>query len=364
MKYAIVIPTLTVGGAEKIALETAIGIYKKGHKVSIIVLSASIDLNVPDYIKVVQIKKNKLYNLISYLKDNKFDGCISYMERANLLCALACKVTKTNFCASVHTAPKAGFAQRKLINKIAISLTYRLLRLLNSKVICVCNGIKNDLQQLYKIKNSIVIPNFINQDEIAKKASVNIKTREKYDFLFVGRLSKVKGCDILIDAIIANKTLYTENNISTIIIGDGPERNNLENRIINANLSQYVQFLGTIDNPYSYMQDSKFLVVPSYAEGFGLVILEGLSLGCNIIYSECDFGPKEIITNYFPEMQSLSISDPGKNRDIAVEQMKMIINKVIVDGYSNPVSFNEVQSRINIYYNRSLVCDKIIQSFN
>ncbi|MCT4706781.1 glycosyltransferase [Enterobacteriaceae bacterium H16N7] len=362
MKYVIVIPTLTVGGAEKIALETAIGIHEKGHQVDIIVLSNRIELSVPSYIKIKTITKYKLFNILKYLRKEKVNGCISYMERANLYAAICCKITKTKYCASVHTAPKSGFSQRKLINKFFINLIYKLIKTLNSRVICVCEGIKKDLNLLYGINNSVVIPNFINQQEIATKANAGDLVNKYFDFIFVGRLSKVKGCDVFIDAILASHDIIIRNKVSIAILGGGPERVFLEQKIENANLSKYVLFLGTLINPYNHMRHSKFLVVPSYAEGFGLVVLEALSLGCNVIYSNCDFGPREIISRDFPEMTEFNIFDPSINRELAVDDLKKNMLNIIHNGVCLPISHEEIHRRIEDNYNRALVCEAIINS--
>ncbi|NJD85659.1 glycosyltransferase [Candidatus Erwinia dacicola] len=52
-----------------------------------------------------------------------------------------------------------------------------------------------------------------------------------FDYIFVGRLTKVKGCDVLIDALCDRSVFIKDNNINIAIIGDGDERKKLQGKI-------------------------------------------------------------------------------------------------------------------------------------
>lgn len=360
MKIALVIPTLTLGGAEKIALETALGFAEAGHDVSIIVLTNKIVLTVPNNIKVYKDITN-VFSLMKILYKEKFEHCISYMERANFLSAIACCFFKVKHCATVHTAPAAGFKLRSLKNRLAISLTYTIIKILNSKVIGVCDGILSDLEYMYGIKNSYAIPNFLDTDKIEYLASLD-DINDCYDFLFVGRLSSVKGCHIFIDALAGIKSFLKEKNIKIAIIGDGPEMDNIMAQIHGYGLNNYVHMLGAKINPYPYIKRSRYLIVPSYAEGFGMVVLEGLTLGAKIIFSRCDFGPREIIGKYFSELNGLGFEDPSRDRGASINELKkIIINEIHA---STPFERDIAKHRVELYYNRQKICAAFIETLN
>lgn len=63
-----------------------------------------------------------------------------------------------------------------------------------------------------------------------------------------------------------------------VIVGDGIDRGRLENEIKKLNL-QRISITGTADS-YPYYQDAAILAFPSYSEGFGMVLLEGMAHGC------------------------------------------------------------------------------------
>ena len=94
--------------------------------------------------------------------------------------------------------------------------------------------------------------------------------------IFVGRLSKEKGVDILIDAF---NMLSAD--IHLLIIGDGPEKKNLEKQSKNKN----IHFLGYIDHEKTleYIHGSDVLLQPSRKEGLSTTLLEAMSCRVPII---------------------------------------------------------------------------------
>ncbi|WP_148127612.1 glycosyltransferase, partial [Candidatus Erwinia dacicola] len=262
-----------------------------------------------------------------------------------------------------HTAPVAAFKKRKLLNRVVIKLTYSFISLINAKVICVSQGVKNDLSLLYKIKNCRVINNFIDHQDLDKKTQNNSHNDRVFDYIFVGRLTKVKGCDVLIDALCDRSVFIKDNNINIAIIGDGDERKKLQGKIEKFGISSFVSFKGECENPYVYMKSAKYIIVPSYAEGFGLVVLEGLYLGADIIYSKCDFGPREIIDNYFSEQKKLGFSDPSLNRIESVAELSSII-KYTFNSRPFFLSHEKKKERVCKYFNKAKVASDICKFLN
>lgn len=122
------------------------------------------------------------------------------------------------------------------------------------------------------------------------------QTNRSDDVVFVGRLVSDKGCDILLKAL---KELVTNQvpNISLTIIGDGPERTNLERQANELSLKNNVHFVGlkSEDEIAEILNKHKILVVPSiWPEPFGIVALEGLACGCRVIVSNTGGLPEAI----------------------------------------------------------------------
>ena len=110
----------------------------------------------------------------------------------------------------------------------------------------------------------------------------------------VGRLVPAKGIDVLLAALVLEPRLSSTH---LLIVGDGPERATLERRTMASGLRGRVHFMGSIPDPLPYIQAAGVLVAPSRFEGFGNVLVEALAVGTNVVSSLCRGGPKEILSN-------------------------------------------------------------------
>ncbi|MFA6252671.1 MAG: glycosyltransferase family 4 protein [Patescibacteria group bacterium] len=179
-------------------------------------------------------------------------------------------------------------------------------KILQSAQAIVCNtqytsGLIKDLVPVDKV--SVIYPNIsINSEKISAEQIKSIK--EKYQvgsakvILTVGRLVERKGHALVIEAL---KNL-ADLDCKYWIVGDGPNRANLEKQVMNNNLSDKVFFLGRVDTeqlPLFY-QAADLFVMPnqelgSDVEGFGMVFLEAATFGLPII-AGFSGGVKEIFT--------------------------------------------------------------------
>jgi glycosyltransferase involved in cell wall biosynthesis len=120
-----------------------------------------------------------------------------------------------------------------------------------------------------------VKPNFVEHDP-------GERTGLGDSVLFVGRLSPEKGVGALLDA-----WRLLKRPLPLKIIGDGPERNDLESQAIGGNLKN-VEFLGRLsgERTREEMKRSRFLIVPSlWYEGFPMVIAEAFACGLPVVGS-------------------------------------------------------------------------------
>lgn len=153
------------------------------------------------------------------------------------------------------------------------------------QIIYCSQKIKDMMHHYYpdlRYPNEDVVINAIPIDEIKRKAEE--KTEHLPDgplFISIGRLHTRKGFHKLIDA---HKKLIDEGfQHSIIIIGDGEEMQNLRKQIEHHNVEKTCFLYGNKMNPYPYLKNSDFFILPSESEAWPLVIAEALVLQKPII---------------------------------------------------------------------------------
>ena len=100
-----------------------------------------------------------------------------------------------------------------------------------------------------------------------------------------GTLTRQKGFDLLIQAMASLVKIRPE--IHLTILGDGPEKNNLENQIRSLDLLDSITLAGFQENPYPYFYHADLFVLSSRWEGLPNVVLESLACGTPVVAFDC-----------------------------------------------------------------------------
>nr|WP_306558954.1 glycosyltransferase [Cetobacterium somerae] len=137
------------------------------------------------------------------------------------------------------------------------------------------------------------------------------------NIISVGRLVKAKGYDILLNAceLLLAKKIY----FKLIILGEGPEENELKKYIKYNKLEEYIKLKSFKENPYPYIKKADIFVLASRYEGFSLVLAEAIVLEKPIIATTCT-GPNEILNN-----GKYGIQVPIENVEKLAEALEMLL---------------------------------------
>jgi glycosyltransferase involved in cell wall biosynthesis len=129
---------------------------------------------------------------------------------------------------------------------------------------------------------------------------------DRYILFTPRRLVQRMGLDVLLDALAVVKIKHP--NVWLAIAGKGPQRDSLEQRVVELGLTEHVQFLGYVPDeqlPLAY-QAADLTVMPSQSlEGFGLVLLESLSCGTPVLCTPVG-GMPEVLSGFSPELVTVS----------------------------------------------------------
>lgn len=134
--------------------------------------------------------------------------------------------------------------------------------------------------------------------DLAKKSVWRKEIREQYHipedaivFGFVGRLVPQKG----IDELIASYLNIRQDNVYLLLVGHKDELDNLNRKNLHTVLQDdHVAFTGSVLDPERYHAAFDFFMLPSYREGFGLVVLEAAALKVPSVISNIK-GPTDFI---------------------------------------------------------------------
>lgn len=149
--------------------------------------------------------------------------------------------------------------------------------------VCVSRALIEPFKKMSRMedKKVNVIQNFIDVEEIRNKMTcqpdgLNID-ESCVNFVALGRLCHQKGYDIMLD--VFSRACFSRNDLRLYIIGDGPDREMLEEQVHSLKLSDKVFFLGNQSNPYCYMSRMDAFISTSRYEGQPLNIMEAMAVG-------------------------------------------------------------------------------------
>jgi len=157
------------------------------------------------------------------------------------------------------------------VSEEARSLTVPFLKKQNGTILIIPNGVKiNDFD--------------IDSREIREKKEKLLGENNRIIVGSVGRLVDDKGYDVLLQAISISRNKFK--GVLFLIAGDGQDRQELEQKIIDLELAERVKLLGELDNVPEILQVFDIYVQPSRREGMPLAVIEAMASKLPIIASD------------------------------------------------------------------------------
>jgi glycosyltransferase involved in cell wall biosynthesis len=156
---------------------------------------------------------------------------------------------------------------------------------LASRVVCVSEAVKHDVSRVVALDRISVVPNWVTSipKDVPVRRNIHVPAR----VLYVGRLERYKGLDLLLTAV---KDIP---NLEVIVVGDGDFREELQQM----STGLQVKFEGFRSDIHTYYRDSDIFVNPSRGpEGLPMVSLEAMAHGIPCLFSDLE-GHREISDN-------------------------------------------------------------------
>ncbi len=271
MKLIQILPELDMGGVERHVIDLSNGLSEKGHDVLVISNGGRMRSQLSKDVLHRRLPAHKKNPVIAWKCSQKISEWIRN-EGWELIHAHSRVPAWIAWCTSSKTnIPWIQTAHA------CYSLNYGLMPLKYSRfVISVSETVERHIKDFLP-KDHSVVPAALPEPTIRWDP----QSRYKNKFIFVGRLTKIKGLSTVIQAFGGME----EKNWTLDVIGDGVERKELEEMAKELGIESNINFCGYSDDIDNLMSRSSCLLFPSFIEGYGLVLARAVQVGIPTIAS-------------------------------------------------------------------------------
>ena len=348
-KLLFIIPSLGVGGMERVQVTIANRLVDAGYDVTILLLDKCDTLKTALDPRVKLIHKsykqhfgqripyfrhrlyddglwetrtsaNSLYRY--YVENQKYDAEIAFFRGLPVKIISGSTNPDAKKIAWVHSDfRKATGYNNNFYDIDDVRRAYEAM----DAVVCVSKETEDGfIDAIGDTGNTKVIYNMLPVNEILQKAEEPIGgefPEAEFRVVHVGRfLNRVKGQRRLMRSVVRLRKKGAD--ISLALIGNGDDENKLKSYIKHHHAGDYITLITGSTNPYPYIKAADVLVCSSYYEGYNLTVAEALILGVPVISTDCS-GPNEIL-------------DHGKYGMI-VDNSEPGLHKGLREMYKNPL---------------------------
>ena len=215
--------------------------------------------------------------LARLIRQEKFDTVLSFLIHANTVAAGASRFCRgTRFLQSIQTTqptPRWHWKLQSLVHHAAENIVVPS----PSVVEAAMKWSSIPREKFVVIPNAVDVSSFSRLTSDGNGPQAGRLNEEKRRIGFIGRLDPIKRIDDLIEAMVMLPDHRLE------IFGEGSERPRLEKLIIQRRFNDRVILHGAIADPKDALDQIDILVLPSSAEGFGLVLIEAMAAGVPVV---------------------------------------------------------------------------------
>ena len=286
--------SLSGGGAERATANLANELVSRGYNVDLVLQYREgpylRDLDQRVRIHVLERRvRSSLFRMRRYLRTQRPQAMISFLTEPNVLAAVAWRLSGMD--GALAVSEQTSLVGLTKSRRIAIRFAYPLAR----EVVAVSSAMADELVSHGVPPDRIrVIPNPTSQQALSSGTSPLLNGSGGPIVVGVGRLVEQKDFATLIRAF---EIVQRDQDVRLLILGEGPERQRLEDLAASLGLSDKIEMPGFINNPWPLMAQASVFALSSRWEGWPNVLAEALALGLPVVSTDCPTGPNEILDN-------------------------------------------------------------------
>ena len=307
MKILFVAPSLHGGGAERVLVNLVRYFSECGFAIQLATFDSrgTFRNELPDSITLHDLNlpnhrdPRRILRVADLIRKAKPEVVLSIMRNTNLVSILAREIAGASpaMVISEHSNPVASFEW--FGGGWYKGLGIRLLYPRADAVVAVSEGVASVLKERWSVPADKihVIRNPVDIDRIERLSREPVPHPWFSDLgtpviIGVGRLHALKDFALLLRAF---ERIRRKRHARLVILGEGPERAELERKADELGIQDDLLMPGFQSNPFAWLARSSVFVLSSRYEGLSNVIIEAMASGCPVVSTDCPFGPGEII---------------------------------------------------------------------
>lgn len=307
LRLALFLPSLEPGGVQRVMVNLAEGALQRGLAVDLVLVRATGPFlsQLPDGARAIDLDAKRvlasLPALVRYLRHEQPDALLAAQPHCNLV-ALWSKFLypgSTRIFVSEHNSFRNDMLHARRESDRFFPPLMRLFYPYASEIIAVSEGVADDIAQVTRLErqsmrviyNPIVFPHLFQMANQPLNEPW-FESGQPPVILNVGRLFEQKDQATLLRAFAF---MRARRPARLVILGEGEYRQHLQNLAVELGIHEDVAMPGFKSNPFQYMARSAVFVLSSAWEGFGNVLVEALACGTQVVSTDCESGPAEIL---------------------------------------------------------------------
>lgn len=342
MKIFQILPEMHEGGVERHVLWLSNELAAMGHDVTVVSAGGKLEGDLKG-VKTTRLPvhlKNPVTALYSALaiawaaKREKADIIHAHSRVPAWIAWWASRLAGKPFIITAHAVYRLNwalvpFSRANLIICVSETVRAHLLKKINNRAVTIFNG----LGPVNAVWNE------------------SSRANDEVRFLFVGRLTRKKGLHLVIEAL----SQMLERNWILDVVGDGPEREELEEQAKKLCMSDRVFFHGFRDDTDEWMLRCSCFLFPSTEEGMGLTLMRAVQMGVPVLASDIP-AARELLANQASSLISPTVSDWKKAMSSVVEENDTYQH--VIFSKEKIITINEMAKLVMCYYGSVLKITK------
>jgi len=305
LRLALVISSLSLGGAERVMSIMANYWAERGWPISLITLDVAandfyslhaavqrVALGVSGVsatpVEAIRSNARRVARLRQTIRTIRPDAIISFLAPTTMLTVLAARREGVPVIVSDRTDPTQYRLGRFW------SWVRRMVYPHASAVVVQTPEVKRWAERVVPADIVHTIPNPVVATRRRESTAAHAAQKgSAYQIVAMGRLHSDKGFDDLIQAFA--RANGRQKGWRLVVLGEGPERQRLEALADTLGVADSVSLPGRVQEPDIILRQSDLFVLSSRYEGFPNALLEAMAVGLPVIAADCPSGPRHIV---------------------------------------------------------------------